>query len=140
MAVDLEGYRACDGCGELHPKILLSRLGGTCWDCLRRGLEPLRTVVLQVGPNHASYKVRRRYPTGTRGNAWAKRQVEKAKQDAYRQLRHFFPDLFDVLYAEARQARGLEPWYTTPLDREFSPEEYRATVEALMETWRARLP
>jgi len=140
MDTDIVGYRSCAWCDEMHPKILLDRLGGVCWDCLRRGLEPPRTVMLQVGNTARPYRVKRRKsPTASKGDRWVRKQAERAKQDAYRQLRDFFPDLYDVLYAEARQKRGVEPWYTTADSRQFSPEEYRATIDALVATWRERV-
>lgn len=41
-----------------------------------------------------------------------KKQAEKAKAAARRRLAAMFPDLYDVLLAEERGDRGLEPWTT----------------------------
>jgi len=41
-----------------------------------------------------------------------KKEAERAKEAARKRLAAMFPDLYDVLVAEERGLRGLEPWST----------------------------
>jgi hypothetical protein len=132
--LDVQGYTQCSNCPELHPKILLWRLGGVCPECIDAGIRPLRHLEVEIEGRTALVKLRHRH-SGSRGSKSTSKQAEKARLAAQRRLAVLFPDLFDAILAEERAIRCLEPWYVTAEGRKLDFEELQRTVAALLATY-----
>lgn len=126
---EIAGYGCCTECGAYHPEILLWRTGWLCPPCLGRRIPPEPTVEVVIEGRIARIQ-RRPHRGGSRGSKTTKRTAEKARLAAMRRLARLHPDLFDVLLAEERERRGLEPWYVTPQSRPIDPDAVGATGEA----------
>lgn len=128
---EVAGYDCCTECGDYHPSILLWRTGKLCPACLGRRVPPGPTVEVVVEGRIAHIR-RRPRRGGSRGSKSSKKLSEKARLAAMRRLAKLQPDLFDILLAEEREARGLEPWYVTAQSRPLDPEALQATLDSLV--------
>lgn len=71
---------------------------------------PLREIEIAVRGGKTTMKMPGRRDHGpNKGRPETRRKVEKARTRAMRRLRHLYPDVFDVLYAEERHRVGLAP-------------------------------
>lgn len=106
----VDGHDQCRVCGELHPKLLLRRVGGLCDDCVQLPVDEIRSALVSDGDR--SYyipvperKRRRRGP----GTPETRRLARAADAAARRRLQSQMPGLFAILRAQERSKRGLEP-------------------------------
>ena len=133
-AIDVAGHEFCSGCHDLHPRILLWRLGGYCPTCIAEGLKPLRYI--QVRVDRAGYATMCLRPKrgGSKGSKVTKKLAERAKASALKRLRDLHPDLFAAILAEERALRGLEAWYVTAGSEPLDFDQLQATVARLVAT------
>lgn len=109
--MQIEGYRRCH-CGELVLEHVAWMTGGVCFGCFMGG-EYGRVREIEVAVRMRRVTI----PTGyvarpnrsKRGSAKTRQLVEKAKIRALRRLKHLYPDMYDVVYAEERVKVHLEP-------------------------------
>ena len=128
---EIAGYACCSECGDYQPEILLWRTGMLCPACIATRVPPTPTVEVVVD-GRITHIRRRPHRGGSRGSKATKRASEKARLAAMRRLAKLQPDLFDILLAEEREARGLEPWYVTAQSRPLDPEALQATLDILV--------
>ncbi len=112
---DIEGYSLCraDGCEYVAPTEQLARTGHLCPEHVGRLQARLRQIeignrtakeTLVVNYNRTTHRGR------TKGNPATKRASEAARMVALRRLAMLYPAVYQVLYGEERQARGLDPF------------------------------
>lgn len=138
-ATDIAGYARCSNCPELHPQILLWRLGGVCPACITEGIKPLRHIDVRVDRAGFATMCLRPNRGGSKGSKRTKKQAERAKMAALKRLRDLHPDLFAALLAEERESRGLEPWFVTADSEPLSFEQIQASVARLVATHDVRV-
>jgi len=109
----LEGYTHCrnDTCAALVVEYLAWQTGGLCFECFATGtgarlreLETVHRATLHTVPVRGANRRRRHRPKRTNPAT-----VDLARRAAQRRLARLFPEVYDVLYAEERAARGLPP-------------------------------
>jgi hypothetical protein len=123
-AVEVVGYRICASgvCDRLVLEHVAVRSGGYCPDCCSRGVAEAAKTVL-VALEGGRYPVKSAKPAQTARNRRqylrrkadprrieARKAQEKAKRAAMRRLRAFCPELYDLLLADERMKRGLDPF------------------------------
>lgn len=138
-ALDVAGYESCSECRELHPKILLWRLGGVCPACIDKGIEPLRLIEVRVARAGYATMCLRPKRGGSKGSHKTKKLAERAKMSALKRLRDLHPDLFAAVLAEERAIRGLEPWYVTADSEPLRFDQVQESVRNLVATHDARV-
>lgn len=130
-ALEVVGYRICASpeCDRLVLDHVAVRTGGFCPDCCARGVaEAAKTVFVAL--EGGRYPVKSTRPARTALNRRkeakrkadprrreAQRQQDKAKRAAMRRLRAFCPELYDMLLADERTKRGLDPFPVATADR-----------------------
>lgn len=129
--LDVQGYSCCSHCPELHPSILLWRLGGVCPTCLDAGVRPLRLLEVEVEGRTAIVKLKHRRG-GSRGCRETAKTASKAREAARRRLARLLPDLYAVLVAQERSERGLEGWYVTSDDSPIDAKGLERLVSDLL--------
>jgi hypothetical protein len=123
-AQEVVGYRICssDRCESLVLDVVAHKTGGFCTDCCVKGVREASKTVL-VALEGGRYPVSSAKPSQTRRNRIkhlrrkadprrieARKAQDKAKRAAMRRLRAFAPELYDLLLADERQKRGLDPF------------------------------
>jgi hypothetical protein len=131
---DIAGYASCSHCPEIHPKILLWRLGGVCPDCIDKSIKPLRYIDVRVDRAGYATMCIRPGKGGSKGSRATKKKAERAKAAALKRLRDLHPDLFAALLAEERALRNLEPWYVTADLEPLDFNQIQASVARLVAT------
>lgn len=119
--MDIEGYRQCgnSSCGNMVLDFTAWQTGGVCFDCFVNGdLARFREVeIVQRATRHTIDAGGANAPKHRRTDRKSKRrsqtgrpvQADLARMRALRRMRHLFPDVFDILYAEERWKAGLQP-------------------------------
>lgn len=129
----VEGYALCCSCAERWvPEAVASRLAGRCHECYREdsGARLGRIeVVGRGGRVTVPLSRKRRRKAMTPGRAQRRKLNAKAKDAARRRLAAMFPDAYDILLAEERGQRGLEPWPAEVAARGGDPEADLAFAE-----------
>lgn len=108
--MEIAGYRTCK-CGEKVLEIVAWQTGGVCMECFVAG-ETVRMAEVEIAVRGGKTLLkldRRRNHGKSKGRPETRRKVEHARTRAMRRLRHLYPDVFDVLYAEERHKVGLPP-------------------------------
>lgn len=102
-------------CGELIPEVVAVRTRGLCPDCF---LSDIGDALRQIEIMNRGRRIEMRMPRGSksknRGSAKTRQSAENSRQAALKRLRDFYPDLYQVLLAEERAKRGLEPFPIDP--------------------------
>lgn len=136
------GYAVCGICSTPVLDIVAYKTKGLCPGCHRKGLaeilEPMeargRGLRVQLPKRERTEQQReidrrkaekRRHDPDRRQ---AERLREQSKQAAFKRMRDIFPALFEVLVAQERAERGLEPWTVTAA---LTPGTLEATLELL---------
>jgi hypothetical protein len=107
-----EGYVVCD-CGAWVLKVVARRTGGKCADCHKPSptLKTLEivgrgtTTKIRTG-RHSKPRKRAKTPESKARSKLS----EQAASTARRRLAAIFPEMYEMLLAEERATRGLEPW------------------------------
>ena len=127
------GYEYC-ACGNLVVAYEFNMLGKQCKDCFERGaFAPVREVALMNkarktvvrDENHRHKRWPPKPTTKVPGRADRSELGRKARLEALRGLAHLYPDMFEVLLAQARIARGL-PLQYNGVDLAKAVETYQA--------------
>lgn len=112
----VEGYVICVRCQDaLVIEPVANRTGGICTTCLKERGSPLKQIEVEARgarfpiPLGPPKRPGRKKVQSAEAKAREK-IVDKCKLRAMRRLRAVFPDLYDILLAEERQAAGLDPW------------------------------
>jgi hypothetical protein len=119
--MDIEGYRLCGNstCGNHVLDTTAWQTGGVCFDCFVAGdMARFRQVeiiqratrhTLDAGPANVPAKRRPGGKSKRRSQTGNPVRADLARMRALRRMRHLFPAVFDILYAEERWKAGLEP-------------------------------
>jgi len=115
--VDVDGHHRCRNpeCGALVPEHVSFTTKGLCFQCFVDGpldrvkqievLHRAQRIPIKVKPSKVKNKKKKRTPEQiVRSHA-----VTRAKYRAMTRLKSVYPDMYDVLYAEERHRRGLDP-------------------------------
>jgi hypothetical protein len=123
-ASEVVGYRICaaNGCDRLVLEHVAARSGGFCVECCSAGVaEASKTVLVALeggrypvlGTKPAQSSRNRRKHLKRKADPRrieARKAQDKAKRAAMRRLRAFCPELYDLLLADERTKRGLDPF------------------------------
>lgn len=110
--MEVEGYGTCRcGCGrkELHHVLFLTR--GLAWPCFRDGRVSKITSATVV--SHGALieltlnKPKKRLPRARTGSQSTQQKAHAAREAARKRLAKLYPDVYELLYNDERQARGL---------------------------------
>lgn len=107
-----EGYSVCD-CGAWVLTAVARRTGGKCADCHKPSAK-IRT--LEIVGRGATTKIRTgRHAQGRKrvktGASKARSKLnEQSANAARKRLAAIFPEMYEMLLAEERASRGLDPW------------------------------
>lgn len=114
---DVVGYTICSHHGNHWVRDEVAcRTGGMCPEAFAE-THGQRSATLELVGRGMKIQIpvrkRRHKPkTKTPAQQARKRESERAKDAARKRLAAMFPDLYDMLVADERAARGLEPWPT----------------------------
>lgn len=133
----MEGYVLCVECDETWVRSeVAQRTSGRCPKCYAVDGSRLAEIELVGRGMKVRVPVRGRRQTPrrrTEAGRERRRQARAAKDAARKRLAAIFPDLFDVLVADERAARGLEPWPVEVAARGGSPDVDVAFAELSLE-------
>lgn len=114
------------------------RTGGMCQEAWRaQGGKRVETVELVMRGRRLQVptagKSKHKPKQDTPQRMARRKQNEKAKEAARKRLAAMFPDAYDMLLAEERAARGLEPWPVDIAVRGGAPDEDMAFAKMFAE-------
>lgn len=122
MDAKVFGYGICRLCQSAELDIVLWKTNGLCAACFRDGANRLFSEVIAhhasgervrlslVSEKRSPGERRRRRFRSKRERTDHERKVRRAEAAALRRLKHLYPDVYEVLVADERSERGLEPW------------------------------
>jgi hypothetical protein len=135
------GYIACRLCDQPELEIVGWKTNGLCATCFRAGANRLFTDVVAHHANGERTKLslvsarkspgerRRRRFKSKRERTDHERKVRRAEAAALRRLKNLYPDVYEVLVADERAERGIEPAWT--VDRAVTPHHAGSQFEEL---------
>ncbi len=124
----VEGYVIC-GCGRHVLEHVAHLTEGVCLECFLNGTgRYLRDAEVAHRSRTVSVSLSSRVKRGPKKSKKTKHTVEHAKRRAFRLLRSWVPDLWDIAYAIERERGGLPP---LPLRR--PPGAFARTVATYAE-------
>ena len=144
-APTVAGYTACVKCGTFVLNEIAFKTRGHCAECFRVNIHEIldaavvvtdgreRVVLRTVSHKHSPGDRAQRKRAKKRARATAKEQehrrlVHAAHHAADRRLRALFAELWEVLLADERAARGLNAW---TIERALTPGEASADLAFL---------
>ena len=106
--MQVDGHSPCRGCGELHPKLLLSRVGGLCDGCAKAVSRELASrLEVQDGGRRYLIPIPPRASRHGGGSPDTRRAARAAAAAAMRRLKQVHPATYAILLADERERRGL---------------------------------
>lgn len=117
--MDIEGYRDCARCQAKVLDITAWQTQGVCMECFVAG-DLARFREVEISQRATAHKIdlgganraKKHRPGGkSKKNSGTQNVIaaDLARLRALRRMRHLFPDVFAILYAEERHKAGLQP-------------------------------